>query len=127
MPAQSRPPFAEKRRHPRYGFQVHVTCRNVDTVFSAITRNVSQGGCFIETGSPLPKGTRIWLEFSFTDIPVRLGSIEGRVAWSTKPGDPSQGMGIEYTNIPDVVIELIDEFIDHVKRDHLGHSPCQPT
>ena len=116
MAAKSLQNLQEKRRHPRYGFQVHVNCRNVDTVFTAVTRNVSRGGCFVQTDSPLPKGTRIWLEFSFTDIPVKLGNIEGRVAWSTHPEDPSQGMGIEYVNVPDLVSELMDDFIEHVKR-----------
>ncbi len=107
----------DRRQHPRYGFQVHVSCRNVATVFSAVTANVSKGGCFVQTDSPLPKGTVIWLEFSFTDIPVRLGSIQGRVAWSTEPGDRPGGMGIEYENIPDVVKELMDEFIEYVKQN----------
>jgi len=106
----------DQRRHPRYGFQVHVTCQNVNTVFSAITHNVSRGGCFIQTQSPLPPGTTIWVEFSFTDIPVNLGSIQGRVAWSTPPDEPIQGMGIAYENVPDVVGELLDEFIDHVRK-----------
>jgi hypothetical protein len=56
------------------------------------------------------------VEFSFTDIPVNLGSIQGRVAWSTPPDEPIQGMGIAYENVPDVVGELLDEFIDHVKE-----------
>lgn len=115
--------FEEKRRHPRYGFQVHVNCRNVDNVFPAITKNVSKGGCFVHTDSPLPKGTLIWLEFAFTDIPVKLGSIQGKVAWSTLPGDPNQGMGIEYENVPDVVEDLMDEFIDYVKKAGEGDYP----
>ncbi len=115
MPRESHDLFEEKRRYPRYSFQVHVTCRNVDTVFSAVTSNVSRGGCFIQTDSPLPKGSPIWLEFSFTDIPVRLGSIQARVAWSAPPGDPIQGMGVEYEDVPDVVRELMDEFIEHVR------------
>ncbi|KPL18742.1 MAG: hypothetical protein AMJ92_06680 [candidate division Zixibacteria bacterium SM23_81] len=115
MPDKSPQQVEDRRKHQRYGFQVHVNCRNVDTVFSAVTRDVSKGGCFVQTDSPLPRGTGIWLEFSFTDIPVKLGSIQGRVAWSTQPGDPHQGMGIEYENVPDVVEELMDEFIEYVK------------
>jgi len=109
--------LVDQRRHSRYGFQVHVTCRNVNTVFSGVTRNVSRGGCFIQTESPLPPGTTIWLEFSFTDIPVNLGSIQGRVAWSTGSDGSIQGMGIAYENVPDVVEDLMNEFIDHVKRE----------
>lgn len=78
---------------------------------------MSQGGCFVQTESPLPPETTIWLEFSFTDIPVNLGSIQGRVAWSTQPDDSIQGMGIAYENVPDVVEDLMNEFIDHVKRE----------
>jgi len=123
MPGKSHQQFEEKRRHPRYGFQVHVNCRNVDTLFSAVTRNVSRGGCFIQTDSPLPRGTIIWLEFSFTDIPVRLGSIQAKVVWSTQPGNSSQGMGIEYVNVPDMVEELMDEFIDHVRMTERAQNP----
>ena len=114
MLGQSHQQPEEKRRYPRYGYQVDVNYRNVDTVFSAVTGNVSKAGCFIQTDSPLPRGTLIWLEFSFTDIPVKLGSIRGKVAWSTQPGDPNQGMGIKYQNVADGVVELMDEFIDHV-------------
>jgi uncharacterized protein (TIGR02266 family) len=120
MPNNSEQQPEERRQNPRYGFQVNVDYRNVDTVFSAVTSNVSKGGCFIQTDSPLPKGTRIWLEFSFTDIPVKLGSIQGRVAWSAHPGDPGQGMGIEYENVPDVVEELMDEFIEYVRKSQTG-------
>jgi len=120
MPIRLCQHFEDRRRHPRYGFQVHVNLRNVDTVFSAVTSNVSMGGCFIQTDSPLPQGTPIWLEFSFTDMPVRLGSIQGRVAWSSQPGDPIQGMGIEYENVPDVVEELMDEFINYVRKRDKG-------
>lgn len=123
MLGQSHQQPEEKRRYPRYGYQVDVNYRNVDTVFSAVTGNVSKAGCFIQTDSPLPRGTLIWLEFSFTDIPVKLGSIRGKVAWSTQPGDPNQGMGIKYQNVPDVVEELMDEFIDHVKRVERVKSP----
>ncbi|NIN00192.1 MAG: hypothetical protein GTO24_19585 [candidate division Zixibacteria bacterium] len=97
-----------------------MNCRNVDSVFPAVTTNVSKGGCFVQTDSPLPRGTSIWLEFSFTDIPVKLGSVQGRVAWSAKRGDPTPGMGIEYENVPDVVGDLMDEFIEYVKRGGEG-------
>jgi Tfp pilus assembly protein PilZ len=82
----------------------------------AVTGNVSKGGCFIQTDNPLPEGTPIWLEFSFVDIPVKLGNILGRVVWSTQTGDPVQGMGIKYEKVPDVVEELMEEFIESVKN-----------
>jgi uncharacterized protein (TIGR02266 family) len=116
MSHKSQKPSKDRRRHPRYGFQVAVDCRNVDTTFSAVTGNVSKGGCFIQTDNPLPEGTPIWLEFSFVDIPVKLGNILGRVVWSTQPGDPVQGMGIKYEKVPDVVEELMEEFIESVKN-----------
>ncbi len=123
MPKKSSETHEDRRRHPRYGFQVHVNCRNVGHVFSAVTTNVSKGGCFVQTDSPLPRGTLIWLEFSFTNIPVKLGSIRGKVAWSTDRGDPSPGMGIEYEDVPDVVQDLMDEFIEYVKETSQGNPP----
>jgi uncharacterized protein (TIGR02266 family) len=58
------------------------------------------GGLFIETESPLPKGTPLKLRFQLPGSPLSH-EIEGRVVWRRRPADPGRcapGMGIEFTD-----------------------------
>jgi uncharacterized protein (TIGR02266 family) len=85
-----------------------------------LVNDISPGGIFIQTESPLPKGTRVELRFGkLSDPPSnRQVFVEGKVVWNHKSSKDSKkrnGMGIEFTRV-DIEGQL---FIDNVINDFL--------
>lgn len=107
--------FVERRRSPRAPAVVRVDYTAVDTFFSEFSRNINEGGLFIETENPHPPGTQISLQFHLpgSNDPVKA---EGRVAWSTgaSEGEPP-GMGIEFEQLDPESRERINELIRRLR------------
>ena len=57
------PPGAERRESPRVPVDIRVDYKSEDTFLFASITNISEMGIFIETRTPLPKGTQLNLEF----------------------------------------------------------------
>jgi PilZ domain len=54
---------------------------------------ISRGGCYIETGHPLPLATEVQLRLTIADT---LLDISAKVAWTT----PQIGMGMRFEGVP---------------------------
>jgi hypothetical protein len=67
-------------------------------------RDLSMGGVFISTNSPLNQGSEIHLLFSLPEGEVR---VKGRVRRATAQG----GMGVEFTSISDADLARLKELI----------------
>jgi PilZ domain len=70
-----------------------VNCRLTD---------MSLGGCYLTTGSPFPRGTRVTLSIKTTDLEVRAGGV-------VLVAHPEFGMGVEF-------LQNTTEQHDHVHR-----------
>ena len=90
---------AERRGAQRAELMVQIDYSTVDEIFSEFTRDINEGGLFIETDKPSPVGTEIALYFN---LPGSNGGIEttGRVVRTTdgSSGIPS-GMGVEFDEL----------------------------
>ncbi len=107
---------AERRRSPRSPLVVRVAYATVDALFAEFTRNVNEGGLFIETNEPPPLETRVALEFSLPgrDAPIRA---RGRVAW-IRPASPEEGpagMGVEFEQLGIEARESIDALVRQLR------------
>jgi uncharacterized protein (TIGR02266 family) len=80
----------EQRRSPRTPFNIRVQYATVDALFADFTRNINEGGLFIETSEPCPIETLVSLDF---ELPGETTPVhtEGRVVWVN-----DDGMGIEF-------------------------------
>lgn len=81
--------------------------------------NISTGGLFLETSSPLPEETPLVLEFALPDRPKPI-RCRGRVAWvnpSQTPRKPDlpAGMGIQFVDLALADMQAIREFIKQEK------------
>ena len=78
-----------ERRLPRVSYRMptQVMLRNDRVHMPACTRNLSEGGLFLETPRPLAVNALVELEVA---LPRRLATLQGRVAWS-RPGRQAQG------------------------------------
>jgi len=82
---------SERRRYSRYHCELGVEIRTDPEAAPMHARctDISQGGCYVETWSPLPVGTNI-------EVVLRLPNGSLRASALVRAADPSFGMGVEF-------------------------------
>jgi uncharacterized protein (TIGR02266 family) len=92
----------EKRQYPRVPIRVSATCLEEEQLYNNYTLDISQGGIFIETITPLSAGVEIGLEFQLPRPPGPI-SVRGIVVRKVMPedvrGNQVPGMGIKFLNL----------------------------
>jgi type IV pilus assembly protein PilZ len=104
---------SERRGAQRAELMVQIEYSTVDEMFSEFTRDINEGGLFIETNTPRPVGTEITLRFA---LPGGEGVIEtsGLVVRSSAVGHGDlPGMGVEFDEL---------SAADRVKIDRIVRS-----
>jgi len=102
---------------PRAPVTVRVDYSTVDAMFSEFTRNINEGGLFIESDTPLALEEQVQLQFRLPGLadPIKAS---GRVAWVRAAGaDGPPGMGIEFENLDEGARALIDRIIQELRVD----------
>jgi uncharacterized protein (TIGR02266 family) len=99
------------RRQPRLPIKLEVEYRTAGAFLVSYSVNLSKGGIFVETATPLPVGSQVDLAF---EVPG-AGSLEvtGVVAWvrqGTFDGLPD-GMGIQFETLDERYGVLIDGLV----------------
>lgn len=91
---------AERRRSDRAELIVRVDYSTIDELFSEFTRDINEGGLFIETEKPRPPGTEVSLYFNLpgSDRTVKTSGTVVRVCDGSDGRTP--GMGIEFEQLP---------------------------
>ena len=90
---------AERRRFGRSDLLVRIEYSTIDEIFSEFTRDINEGGLFIETEKPRPTGTEVAMRFNLPGNHEPLQTI-GRVVWVRSASDQvSAGMGIEFDEL----------------------------
>ncbi len=105
----------ERRRSPRAPLVVRIAYSTVDALFSEFTRNINEGGLFIETENPPPPDTRVALQFKLpgSDVPLQARGRVARVQAASEDGPA--GMGVEFENLGHDAHALIDELVRGLK------------
>ena len=90
---------AERRRANRASVTVRIDYATVDEIFSEFTRDINEGGVFIETEKPHQAGTEVSMQFHLPGSGEVLQTV-GRVV-RVSNGHPSApaGMGIEFDEL----------------------------
>jgi uncharacterized protein (TIGR02266 family) len=101
----------ERRRSLRAPVVVRIEYATVDALFSDFTRNINEGGVFIETDCPAPLDAVVHLRFRLPGTRETL-KVTGRVAW-IEPGEGGhpQGMGVEFEHLSDRDRTRINELV----------------
>jgi len=118
----------ERRRSERAELLVRVDYATVDELFSEFTRDINEGGLFIETERPRPAGTVVSMQFHLPggEEPVRT---QGRVVRVVPPergqrgevADASPpGMGIEFDELTDEARRRIDQMVRALRSGALA-------
>jgi uncharacterized protein (TIGR02266 family) len=100
----------DHRRSARVPVTLELEYRSAGAFLVAYTANLSKGGIFIDTGSPLPIGTVVAMRLRAPNTPAC--EVQGTVAWlrpeSTGPGQPA-GMGIVIDTAAEQYGAVVDE------------------
>jgi hypothetical protein len=82
------------RQSDRYSFAATAEVKELDSWKEQvlITRDLSAGGCFVQTAAPLPRGTRIRVRIEHAGAEF---TAIGRVTDNVSP----EGMGVEFVEI----------------------------
>ena len=89
----------ERRRSLRAELIVRVDYSTIDELFSEFTRDINEGGLFIETDKPRPRGTAVSLHFSLPGSDRALKTTGTVVHVSDGSDGSTAGMGIEFEDL----------------------------
>lgn len=91
-----------RRKNPRVPKVLSLSFKSRKGFINAFSNDISTGGIFIKTSTPLPKGEQFVLKLQLPGISEPF-KIEGKVSWTrTETKDPVQnplGMGIEFIGL----------------------------
>lgn len=89
----------DRRRGDRAAVTVRIDYATVDEMFSEFTRDINEGGVFIETEKPHQAGTEVSMQFHLPgsgEVLETIGYVV-RVSSGNDAGPP--GMGIEFNEL----------------------------
>jgi uncharacterized protein (TIGR02266 family) len=113
-------PEVDRRRTSRAAVTVRIDYSTVDEMFSEFTRDINEGGLFIETEKPHEPGTEVAMQFHLpgTDEVVQT---RGRVV-RVSPGAPgtAPGMGIEFDELTPADRRRIDQIVRALRSRELA-------
>jgi len=118
----------DRRRFPRASIELQIEYDRVNSFLADWTRNICQGGTFVETDEPLEVGTEATFILNAPGLEHPL-NIRGRVVWSACEGEPPppeaqgsmvQGMGVRFVYDNEEQRQTIEEAVGRLIRDQLG-------
>jgi Tfp pilus assembly protein PilZ len=118
-PPSSAPTANERRGHQRVRCQGDVELRRIPPAppqsISGKIKNLSEGGCFVETERPLDIGERLVME-------IRLDGLELRMIAEVRSVkiDPSCSAGLEFVGISAQGLQKLKALIEVIARDQTG-------
>lgn len=112
-------------REPRYRVDISVNETTSSMFTSGRVTNISRGGLFIETPSPLPIDTLVDLALRLPEIRTVL-NVHGRVAWTydMKKGTTRlmTGAGIKFTDMSPDQLRLLESYLDRLVAAQTSRS-----
>lgn len=107
--------LGRRRQHGRVA--VNHEFASIDAFITEYVRDLSQGGVFIRTESPLPVGTRV--DLKFTVIADDIETVEGvGVVVRAVPRSPGAiaGMGVAFEQLTPASRQVVDRLTASVKK-----------
>jgi uncharacterized protein (TIGR02266 family) len=106
----------DRRRANRARVTVRIDYATVDEMFSEFTRDINEGGLFIETEKPHQPGTEVSMQFHLPGSQEVLQTI-GRVVRVSTGGSSPAGMGIEFDELTSLDRVKIDQIVRALRSD----------
>jgi uncharacterized protein (TIGR02266 family) len=115
-PAETRT-AVERRRSQRAPVTVRIEYATVDALFSDFTRNINEGGIFVETDEPIPLDEKVELRLRLPGTP-ELVHARGRVVRVEPASEGSAaGIAIEFEQLDGAARELINQAVRGLRQE----------
>jgi uncharacterized protein (TIGR02266 family) len=86
-------PSAQQRTSERFDYRLTVQVVHAGLTVTSQTRNISLGGCFVETEAEVPFGGEVTVEL---ELPTARVAIKGLVRWVEKSQGRVTGLGLQF-------------------------------
>ena len=107
-----RPAVTNNRKYERVPTKLRCWCEGENVTVYARIGNMSEGGLFVRTSTPLERGATARLRFGTDGF-----ETTARVVWSRSEGqDGPAGMGLEFDGADDQIRAAIRRMIDEDRR-----------
>lgn len=108
----------DRRRAARSTLTVRIDYATVDEIFSEFTRDINEGGLFIETEKPHLPGTEVSMQFHLPGSDEVVETV-GRVVRVSSGDDvgAAPGMGIEFDELHPDDRKKIDRIVRALRSD----------
>lgn len=109
MPEGGSVSLSDLRKFPRVPARIRCWCEGENVTFYARVGNLSEGGLFLRTSTPLDRGTRTRVRFGQEAMEVETFAV---VVWSRGDGDTGPpGMGLRFEKLDEPAKDLLREII----------------
>jgi uncharacterized protein (TIGR02266 family) len=107
----------DRRRTERAPVVVRIEYATVDALFSDFTRNINEGGIFVETEEQIPLDEKVDLKLRLPGS-TELVNVQGRVVRVERPSATSaSGIAIEFEQLDARARELINSAVRKLRSD----------
>ena len=101
----------ENRKYARVSTRLRCWCEGENVTFYARVGNISEGGLFLRTSTPLARGAKAWLRLE----PKGQAELraEATVVWArTGSGEQQPGMGLRFEAVDEQVREQLRTLVE---------------
>ncbi|MFL5321216.1 MAG: TIGR02266 family protein [Myxococcaceae bacterium] len=111
----------ELRQHPRVDARIRCWCEGENVTFYARVGNLSEGGLFLRTSTPLDRGTRARVRLGSDAVEVETFAT---VVWSRNDGDHGPpGMGLRFdAPLDEPTLKLLRSIIQRESRARVSQT-----
>lgn len=108
---------SERRKFARIPLNLLIQVRfeTFEQFIGQHAENISEGGMFLKSTDPKPKGAMIYLQFSLKDGTKLIEGL-GKIVHVNPKGGPNPGMGVEFVSFDEESLELIRAIVDERYR-----------
>lgn len=111
----------ERRKHPRYNVHLLIHVAELGQLRGVVTQDLSQGGMFIETSSPLKPGSLLPLTLIHPHTGDELPLITEVVRLVKDPNGHQRGIGLRFHQPDAALIRRLERMLED-----LGPAPPRP-
>lgn len=115
--AADAPHASDRRRASRAAVTVRIDYSTVDELFSEFTRDINEGGLFIETDKPHQPGTEVSMQFHLPGSKDVLRTVGRVVRVSDGVPGVTPGMGIEFDELTEADRRKIDQIVRALRSE----------
>lgn len=107
--------FPANREHERLPITLTVNYRTDMDFLNASAKDISLGGMFLRTASPLPEGTELNLCFNIPEVTMEF-CVSAEIIWAVSSSEAENeedcGMGLKFINMSKDRSRLLGNYIN---------------